>query len=60
MKRVTSWIRSFKTVKTVTECEKLGLHWKRNVFGDEINTRNCRSLWNDNYWNVYRCSELKK
>ena len=58
MKRIRYWLRSFKKVKTVKDAESMGLHHIRNIFGDEINRMNCRSLWNDNYWNVYRCGEL--
>ena len=59
MKRIRYWLRSFKKVKTVKDAESMGLHHIRNIFGDEINRMNCRSLWNDNYWNVYRCGELR-
>jgi hypothetical protein len=60
MKRILCWFRSFKTLETVKEAQDLELHFRRNIFGDEINHINCRSLWNDKYWNMYRCNELKK
>jgi hypothetical protein len=59
MKRILCWIRSFKTLDTIEEVNRLKLHFIRNVFGDEINQKDCRSLWNDDYWNVYKCNELK-
>ena len=47
-----------KHIKTHAEANKLNLHWQRNVWGDEINTLNCRSIWNDDYMNLYYCDEL--
>lgn len=60
MKRIYCWFRSFKKIKTIKDAERMGLHFRRNIYGDEINTTKCRSLWNDDYWNVYRCDELRK
>lgn len=58
MKRIVCWFRSFRMVKTVKDAKEMKLHWIRNVHGDEINAINCRSLWNDDYMNRYRCEEL--
>lgn len=59
MKRILCWIKSFKKLSTVEEAKRLKLHFRRNIFGDEINQKDCRSLWNDDYLNVYKCDELK-
>jgi len=59
MKRIIYYFRSFKTLNTVAEAEKMKLYFRTNVYGDGINHLNCRSLWNDKYWNIYRCNELK-
>ena len=58
MKRIISWLRAFKKVRTVQDAELLGLHFQRNIYGDEINHLDCRSLWNDCYGNVYKIEEL--
>lgn len=54
------WFRSFKKVKTVEDAQKMNLVHVTNVFGDGINTMNCRSFWTDRYKNTYRCDELLK
>ena len=41
------------------EAEELGLKWQRNVFGDEINHLNCRSIWMDKKGNHYCVENLK-
>lgn len=58
MERVIYWFRSFKKLKTSDDAYRLNLHFIRDVFGDEINHMDCRSLWNDEYWNLCRCDEL--
>lgn len=59
-KRIHYWFRAWKMVESAEKAKEMGLHWRRNVHGDEINHINCRSLWNDDYWNVYRCRTLKE
>lgn len=52
------WIRTFNVIST-EQAIKMGLTWKRNVYGDEINLANCRSIWLDEKENSYRVAELK-
>lgn len=47
-------------ISTVERCEKKGLIFIKNIYGDPINFYNCRSLWKDKYGNVYKCDELNK
>jgi len=52
------WIRTFKVISN-KKAKELGLrHW-RSVYGDEINHRNCRSLWYDNKQRIYRVNHLE-
>lgn len=60
MERIKCFFRSFKTVKSVKDADKMELIFDRNIFGDAINHLNCRSLWKDEYGFTYRCSELNK
>ena len=51
------WVRNFKVISN-QQAEQLGLrHW-RNVYGDEINRLNCRSIWLDYKKREYRVSHL--
>lgn len=52
------WIRTFKVISN-QRAKELGLrHW-RNVYGDEINHINCRSIWFDDKSRQYRVSHLE-
>jgi len=52
------WIRTFKVISN-QRAKELGLrHW-RNVYGDEINHLNCRSIWFDDKSRQYRVSHLE-
>lgn len=52
------WIRTFKVISN-KKAKELGLrHW-RNVYGDEINHINCRSIWFDDKSRQYRVSHLE-
>jgi hypothetical protein len=52
------WIRTFKVISN-QRAKELGLrHW-RNVYGDEINHINCRSIWFDSNSRQYRVSHLE-
>ncbi|MCK9575717.1 MAG: hypothetical protein WC979_02300 [Candidatus Pacearchaeota archaeon] len=55
---ITYYIRSYITHKTIDAAEKWGLSFHRNIYGDEINHLNCRSLWKDSYGNFHKCKEL--
>ena len=60
MSKIKMWfIRTFKVI-TIKEAESLGLSWNRNIYGDEINHLECRSLWVDSNDKVYRVDELLK
>ena len=50
----------FTVIDSCIEAESRGLKFHNNVYGDVINHFNCRSLYNDEYGFMYRCSELKK
>lgn len=52
------WIRSFKIIST-EYANKIGLKWIRNIYGDEINHINCRSLWIDKKGRWYRIEQLR-
>jgi len=60
IKRISYWFRSWKLIESVERAEKMGLKFHKNVYGDEINYVNCRSIWYDEYRNVYRCKTLNK
>jgi hypothetical protein len=60
MKGIKLWyIRNFK-VLTNAQAKQLGLTHMRNVYGDEINHINCRSLWADSKGRYYRVEELSR
>lgn len=52
------WIRTFKVISN-QEAKKLGLKFQRNIFGDEINILNCRSIWIDSEIRKYRVQNLE-
>jgi hypothetical protein len=52
------WIRTFKVISN-QRAKEIGLKWYRNVFGDEINHLNCRSIWIDKKGRKYRVSYLE-
>jgi len=50
----------FIITETCEEAVKKGYSFYRNVFGDEINHKNCRSFWTDEYGFLHRVAELKQ
>jgi len=48
----------FVIIKSCDDAIKRGLKFGENVYGDAINTWNCRSFWYDEYNYRYRCAEL--
>lgn len=50
-------IRNFKVI-TINDAVTNGLTFSRNIYGDEVNTINCRSLWVDTHGKVYRVKQL--
>lgn len=53
------WIRWFCVIPT-WKALAWDLTWKRNIYGDEINYINCRSIWVDKKGRSYRVEELKR
>jgi hypothetical protein len=51
------YIRTFKVISN-QEARDLELKFLRNVYGDEINILNCRSIWIDNKQREYRVRYL--
>lgn len=51
------WFRWFCVIP-VWKALAWDLIWKRNVYGDEINHINCRSVWVDKKNRSYRVEEL--
>ena len=53
------WIRTFKVISN-QKAKELGLkHWC-NIYGDEINYINCRSIWIDDKNRQYRVRHLEE
>ena len=51
------WIRNFKIIE-IERAKELGLTFAGNVYGDEINYLNCRSIWSDSKGRRYRVRQL--
>lgn len=51
------YIRKFKVI-SVKEAEDRELIFRGNVYGDDINILNCRSIWVNKRGQAYRVSEL--
>jgi hypothetical protein len=58
MKKLRLWFKKEFGVLTMDECIKLGLEFCHNIYGDEINHINCRSIWRDKKGKSYRCESL--
>ena len=60
MKKIFCWIHWLFTGKleTLVRAEDLGLSFVANIYGDAINWTGCRSIWSDQYGNLYGCEEL--
>ncbi len=58
MKSIKMWYaRNFQVIN-IELTKEWNLKWYRNVFGDEINQINCRSLWSDKNGRKYRVELL--
>lgn len=53
------YVRNYKVI-SMELASSLNLVCYRNIYGDEINRLNCRSIWVDKKGNEYRVSELVK
>ncbi|MBA3985003.1 MAG: hypothetical protein H0X63_00115 [Flavobacteriales bacterium] len=51
------YARNFQVIN-IELTKEWNLKWYRNVFGDEINQINCRSLWSDKNGRKYRVELL--
>jgi hypothetical protein len=58
MKKVKMWFKKEFGVLTKKECFELDLIFCHNIYGDETNHLNCRSIWRDSKGKSYRCDEL--
>ena len=58
MKGLKLWYTRTFLVINIDYAKKLGLEHVRNIYGDEINHINCRSIWQDNKGRTYRVHEL--
>lgn len=52
------WYRKEFGVLTLDECRDLGLEFSYNVYGDNINQMNCRSVWRNAKGKSYKCHSL--
>jgi len=58
MNVIRKWIiRTFRVIRQ-KEALEMGLSFVRNVYGDEINHLNCRSIWEDSRGRTYRVDSL--
>ena len=58
MKNLKLWIcRTFEIITTV-QAKEMGLTHLMNIYGDQINQLNCRSIWVDVKFREYRVKEL--
>ena len=53
------WYRNFVVISN-QKAKEIGLIFWRNVYGDEINRRNCRSIWFDHKHREYRVRNLEQ
>lgn len=59
LKIIRKWfVCQFSIVISEKEARELNLKFDCNVYGDQINYWNCRSLWRDSKRNIYRIREL--
>ena len=58
MKKIKMWFKKEFGVLTQKECIELNLTFSHNIYGDQINHLNCRSIWIDKTFKSYRCNEL--
>jgi hypothetical protein len=59
MKKLKMWYSRWFKVIDREQAIKWGLSYQRSIYGDEINTRNCRSIWMDKNGNLYRVESLQ-
>lgn len=52
------WFKKEFGILTIEECKNLNLSFCHNIYGDEINHINCRSIWRGEKGKSYRCHSL--
>jgi hypothetical protein len=53
------YLRTFWVTISRKEAIRLGLTWRKNIYGDNVNFFNARSFWNDEDGNWYRVYDLE-
>jgi hypothetical protein len=53
------YLRVFRVI-TQNRAKELDLEFVRDVYGDETNRLNCRSIWKDNKGRLYRVRYLHR
>ena len=57
-RKLKMWFARWFLVITKDQAIEWGLVHSYNIYGDEINAFNCRSIWLDSKRRVYRIEEL--
>ena len=52
-------VRSMRLLISHYDALVLKLEFCRNVYGDEVNKLNCRSIYKDEHGNEYKCLEMQ-
>lgn len=52
------WYLRWFCIIDKSKAKQLGLDFYRNIYGDEINYLNCRSLWKDSKGRLYKVAQL--
>lgn len=60
IRKLKMWYASWCSVLTEQQIIEWELIFVRNVYGDEINYLNCRSIWKDSKGRTYRAESLLK
>jgi hypothetical protein len=58
MKNIKMWYARWFKVISNEQAKEWGLIHVRNIYGDEIIHRNCRSIWKDGNDKIYRVMSL--
>lgn len=59
-KRLMLWFKKEFGILTLEECKELNLEFSHNIYGDNINHLNCRSIWRNEKGKSYRCESLEE
>jgi len=58
IKKIKLWYYRYFKIITLKQCYDFNLYFDSNIYGDEINYLNCRSVWEDSKGRLYRCEKL--